>query len=72
MGQRGGFLVHKKTRDELGVKPGDTFDLSMTEDGALEALPSWERPTLHSLMEEYEGPVPEFIDPGKSAGGEIW
>lgn len=71
-GNGAGFLVPKKMRDELGVKAGDELDLVVTDDGGLRVSPVKKRPTLHDLMAGYEGPVPEFIDPGESKGREIW
>lgn len=71
-GNGAGILVPKKMRDELGMKPGDELDVATTADGAIRIAPARTRPTLHSLMAGYGGPAPEFIDPGKSAGREIW
>lgn len=39
---------------------------------ALVITPVEEPMTLQSLMRGYEGPKPEFIDPGASSGKEIW
>ncbi len=65
-----GVAIPKEIRGTL-YKIGDKVNVE--NDGtAIVITPVNERPTLESLMRDYKGPKPEFIDPGQSIGKEVW
>lgn len=71
-GNGAGILVPKAIRDELGLEVGDRVRFETTGPGRV-SLVAERRPwTLSSLMAGYDGPTPEFIDPGTSFGKEVW
>ncbi len=70
MGNSVGVAIPKEFRT-AGFEQGCRVEIEKTAD-ALIIRPVNERPTLQSLMRGYDGPSPEFIDPGASMGGELW
>lgn len=67
-----GLLVPKAVRDALGLGVGDRVRFESTDDGRVELVPEGGPWTLHSLMAGYDGPAPDFVDPGASFGREVW
>ncbi len=70
IGNSVGVAIPKEFRT-AGFEQGQRVQIEQTPD-ALVIRPISARPTLHSLMQGYNGPTPEFIEPGASMGKEIW
>lgn len=70
VGNSVGLIIPKEYRVP-GFSQGDKVQIEKT-DGALIIRPIKEPMTLQSLMRGYDGPKPEFIEPGASIGKEIW
>lgn len=54
-----------------GFRQGDKVNMER-RDGGIVITPVDEPPTFRTLMRGYDGPPPEFIDPGASFGNEAW
>lgn len=70
-GNGAGLLLPKSVRESLGLHVGDRVRFTVGE-GEATLEPAEREWTLHGLMKGYAGPKPEFIDPGLSAGKEVW
>ena len=70
IGNSVGIALPKEIRGTF-FKAGDKVHVE-SEGAKIIITPANERPTLESLMRGYNGPKPEFIDPGESVGKEVW
>lgn len=70
IGNSAGIAIPKELRKD-GYHLGDRVNIEK-HGNALLVTPVEEPMTLQSLMKGYDGPKPEFIDPGASFGKEIW
>lgn len=70
VGNSVGIIIPKEYRT-AGFNQGDKVTIEK-DNGAIVIRPVKEPMTLKSLMRGYNGPKPEFIDPGASMGREIW
>ena len=66
-----GLLIPKSMRVEAGIGLGDRVRME-ARDGVITIYSEDAGWNLHDLMEGYDGPAPEFIDPGMPVGREIW
>lgn len=69
IGNSVGVAIPKELRT-YGFELGDRVDIEY-DSGSLKITPIKRRPTLKSLMRGYQGPAPDFIDPGEPVGKEV-
>ncbi len=70
VGNSVGVIIPKELRG-AGFQQGDRVNIDK-HGNSLIITPEDEPMTLQSLMRGYDGPKPEFIDPGASMGRETW
>lgn len=70
IGNSVGIAIPKELRKD-GFNLGERVNIEKRGNSLL-VTPVEEPMTLQSLMKGYDGPKPEFIDPGVSSGKEIW
>lgn len=72
LGNSAAVILPKELRSIAGMEIGDAVDIDVPRSGVI-TITAHERPwTLEGLMKGYDGPAPEFIDPGRAAGRELW
>ena len=70
LGNSAAVILPKELRSIAGMEIGDAVDIDVPRPGVITITA---RPwTLEGLMKGYDGPAPEFIDPGRAAGKELW
>ena len=72
LGNSAAVILPKELRSIAGMEIGDAVDIDVPRSGVI-TITAHERPwTLEGLMRGYDGPAPEFMDPGRAAGRELW
>lgn len=72
LGNSAAVILPKELRSIAGMEIGDAVDIDVPRPGVI-TITAHERPwTLEGLMKGYDGPAPEFMDPGRAAGKELW
>lgn len=69
-GNSQGVTIPKSFCERLGIKPGDKLSLSLKSDRIV--IEPEKELTFASLMEGYDGPMPQEYDWGKPMGKEMW
>ena len=73
-GNSQGVIIPKALCEELGMQVGDRIAMDVV-DGELRAKPSKDY-TIQSLLADYDGPKPEYVDYfgdwGGPVGRELW
>lgn len=68
-GNSQGIILPKSVCEDLRLKPGDKLNLQVV-DGELRARPVGAH-TIHTLLEGYDGPVPDRVDYWEGWGGPV-
>lgn len=72
VGNSAAVILPKALRSQAGMELGSKVSMESPKPGVI-VIRATDRPwTLDALMAGYEGPAPDFIDPGEPCGRELW